>query len=103
MERVLAQVNIREFAPNPNLTTFGDAVSVVVRNAFMLAGLITFVLLVFGGLGVIMGAGSGDTKKLESGKKTVTGAVIGLNIVVTSFWLVQLLERITGMTLLGTQ
>ena len=101
MERVWAEpVDIKNLAPNPGLTTFADVVNIIVHNAFMLAGVICFLLLVFGGLGVIMGAG-GDPKKLESSKKAITGAVIGLILVVTSYWVVQLLETITGVTLLS--
>jgi hypothetical protein len=81
--------------------TLGSLVTVIVRNAYVLAGLISFALLVFGGFGVIMAAGSGDAKKMEQGKKTVTGAVVGLVVVVVSFWIVQILGRLTGLNLLG--
>lgn len=80
--------------------TFGDLVSVVVRNAFVLAGIMSFLLLVFGGFSVIMGAGAGDTKQLEKGKQTITGAVTGLIIVVTSYWIVQIIEKITGVPII---
>lgn len=103
MERVFAEVNIGDpkvFSPAGTFQTFGDLVNVIVRNAFMLAGVITFILLIFGGISIIVGAGSGDTKKLEQGKKTLTGAVAGLLIVVTSVWLIQIIERITGVLIL---
>ena len=67
----------------------------------MLAGVITFILLIFGGISIIVGAGSGDTKKLEQGKKTLTGALAGLLIVVTSVWLIQIIEKVTGLNLLS--
>ena len=102
MEKVFAVVNIEtEFPISKTFTTFGDLVNVIVRNAFMLAGVITFILLIFGGFGVIVGAGSGDTKKLEQGKKTLTGALAGLLIVVTSVWLIQIIEKVTGLNLLS--
>ena len=80
--------------------TFGVLVTVIVRNAFVLAGIMSFLLLVFGGFGVIMGAGAGDTKQLEKGKQTITGAIAGLIIVVTSYWIVQIIEKITGLPLI---
>ncbi len=102
MERIFAEVNIEnEFQISKTFTTFGDLVNIIVRNAFMLAGVITFILLIFGGIGIIVGAGSGDTKKLEQGKKTLTGALAGLLIVVTSVWLVQIIEKVTGLNLLS--
>lgn len=81
--------------------TFGVLVTVVVRNAFVLAGIMSFLLLVFGGFSVIMGAGASDTKQLEKGKQTITGAIAGLIIVVTSYWIVQIIEKLTGLHLLN--
>lgn len=100
MERVLA-VDIKSvFAPANTFNNFGAIVSVVVKNAFVLAGIISFILLIVGGLGVIMGAGSGDTKQMEQAKKAVTGAVAGLIIVVTSVLIVQLIATVTGSDVL---
>jgi hypothetical protein len=100
MERIFAQVQLKDLTPSPNITTFADIVNVVVKNAFMLAGLLSFVILVFGRFSVIMGAGAGDTKKLEQGKKAITGAVVGLIIVVVSVWIIQILEKLTGQSIL---
>ncbi len=100
MERVYAQVSIKEvFPPAENFSQIGPLVSVIVKNGFMLAGVIAFVLIVLGGFGIIAGAG-GDTKQLEQGKKTITGAVIGLLVIVGSFWIVQIIETLTGLTLI---
>jgi hypothetical protein len=85
------------FAPASTFTTFGSIVTVVVKNAVVIAGVIFFILLILGGFGVIVGAGSGDTKKLEQGKKAVTGAVVGLLIVVLSVLIVQIVATLTGM------
>lgn len=98
MNRVYADVNIgSDFPAITKFTDIGSLVSVIVPNAFMLAGVITFVLLVMAGFGMIAAAGSGDAKKMESGKKTITGAVIGLIVIVGSFWIIQIIETLTGM------
>jgi len=89
------------FSPAGSFKTFGDLVNVIIKNAFMFAGVITFVLLIFGGFGFIVGAGSGDTKKMEQAQKTITGAVVGLLLVVSSYWIIQILEKITGVSLLA--
>lgn len=81
--------------------TFGALVTIIVRNSFVLAGIISFLLLVFGGFSVIMAAGSGDTKELEKGQKTITYAVLGLILVVTSYWIVQIIEKISGVMLIS--
>lgn len=98
MEQIFA-VDIKSLAP-ANFTTFGDIVSIIVRNAVVLAGIISFVLLIFGGFGVIVNAGSGDAKKLEESKKAVTAAVTGLIIIVTSVLIVQLIATVTGADVL---
>jgi hypothetical protein len=102
MEHVFAQVDISQvFAPAGTFKDFGTIVSVIVKNAVVFAGIISFVLLVLGGFGVIVGAGSGDTKKLEQSKRAVTGAVIGLLIVVLSVLIVQVIATITGSEILS--
>lgn len=83
-----------------SFSTFGDIVNVIIKNAFVLAGIISFLLLVFGGFNVILAAGSGDTKQLEKGKGTITYAVLGLILIVTSYWIVQIMETITGISVL---
>jgi hypothetical protein len=94
-------VPLKSLAASPNLTTFADLVNVIIKNAFMLAGLMAFIILVFGGFSVIMGAGSGDTKQMEKGKNAITGAVIGILVVVVSVWIIQILETITGQAILS--
>lgn len=86
------------FTPANNFDTIGSLVSVIIQNAFVIAGVIAFALLVVGGLSFIAGAGAGDTKKLEQGQKTITAAATGLIIVIGSVWIIQIVEKLTGMT-----
>jgi len=102
MSRVFAQVPIENyFSPAKTFPDFGTLVAVIVKNALMLAGVACFILLVLGGVGLITGAGGGDTKKLEKGKQTITGAVMGLVIIIASLWIVQIIEYLTGISLLS--
>lgn len=98
IEKVVA-VNLIDLAPNPGLTSFGPLVTAIVRNAFVFAAIISFILLILGGFQVIVAAG--DEKKLEQGKAAITGAVVGLLVVLGSFWIVQIIEVITGLHLLS--
>lgn len=105
MEQVYAAFNLNDpsvFPMAQKIPTFGVLVSVILKNALMLAGVIAFIFLVFGGFSVIMGAGGGDTKQLEKGQKAITGAVIGLLVVVFAYWIVQIIEKITGLQLLNS-
>src|SRR4030042_4557386 len=104
MERVLAEVNLGSpavFSPAKNFTTVGSLVNVVISNAFVLAGIIAFVLLIFGAFGLIVSAGSGNSEQTEKGKNAITYAVLGLVIVVVSVWIIQILEQITGLKILN--
>lgn len=96
-ERVFAE-SLQSLAPNPNLTTYGTVVTAIVKNAFVLAGIISFILLIFGGFNVIVAAG--DEKKAQQGKTAITGAVTGLLLVLGSFWIIQIVEVITGTHIL---
>ena len=102
MERIFA-IELQETSETfKAFPTFGSLVNVIIQNAFVFAGIISFLLLVFGGFGVIISAGSGDTKQLEKGKQTITYAALGLILVVTSYWIVQIIEKVSGISLLGT-
>ncbi|MCL4360417.1 hypothetical protein M1555_04180 [Patescibacteria group bacterium] len=103
MERVFAAFDIGTQA-SPSFRTFsnfGDLVSVIVKNAYVLAGVLSFLLLVFGAFGFIMGAGGGDSKKMEEAKQTLTWAVVGLLLVIGSYWIILILSKITGYNILS--
>lgn len=99
MPKAFAQEQLQNLAPNPGLTSFGPLISALVRNAFILAGLISLFLLIFGGFQVIVAAG--DAKKAEQGKAAITGAVVGLLVVFGSFWIVQIIQVVTGINILS--
>jgi hypothetical protein len=105
MTRVFAQNSvsleqlIHENGISIGINSFGDIVNIVVRNAFVFAGIISFILLIFGSFQFIVSAG--DAKKAEKGREAITGAVLGLLIVFGSFWIVQIIQKITGINILN--
>ena len=101
----LAEVNIGEKFLGTNsklaeVTAVGDLVTVVIRGAFAVAGIVLVVFLIMGGIGIISGAGSDNPEKLEKGKKSVTSAIIGFVVVFAAYWIVQLIEALTGTKLI---
>lgn len=100
MLRVFAEqsVDLKSLTPTEGIDTFGALVSIIVRNAFVVAGVLSFLLLIFGGASVIVAGG--NTKQLEKGRGVIIGAVTGLLLVVGSFWMVQIIEKITGLNIL---
>lgn len=98
LEQVLA-VDLNTLAPAPSLTSYGVVVNVIVRNAFVFAGVVSFILLISGGFQFIVAAG--DTKKLEKSRGVIAGSVIGLILVVASFWILEIIGVVTGTSLLN--
>lgn len=80
----------------------GELVSVMLSNAVVIAGIIMFVLMVAGGVGVIAGAGRDDPQAAANGKKLLTGAIIGFIIVFAAYWIIEILEVLTGVNILNS-
>ena len=73
---------------------FGKLLSSVVGFALAAAGLIFFFMLVWGGIRY-MTAG-GDDKSIMAARQTITNAIIGLLIIVSSFVIIKLIALATG-------
>lgn len=76
-------------------------VSAIITGAISIAGVILLFILVMGGLGMIMGAGNDNPEKIEKGKNAATSALIGFIVVFMAYWIVKLIESITGLDLFG--
>jgi hypothetical protein len=106
MNHLLAQVAIDPpLSPTRTLSgtfpTIGSLISVILKNSITLAGIIFLVLLIFGGLTFIIGAGSDDSKKAGQGKAAITNALIGFAVVLLAYFIVQIIEVITGINILN--
>lgn len=88
--------NLNETFPN-----IGSLVTVLLQNAYTLIGLILLVLLIFGGLMFIIGAGSDDQKKTAQGKAVITDALIGFAVVFLAYFIIQIIEVVTGLEILN--
>ena len=102
----IAQINIGDAftAGNQNLTeitSINKIVSAIIAGSLSIAGVILLILLIGGGIGMIAGAGKSDPQSVEKGKKTATSALIGFIVVFCAYWIVKLIELITGLNLLG--
>ena len=78
-----------------------DIVSAIVMGSISIAGVILLFMLIGGGIAMIAGAGKSDPKTVEMGKKAATSALIGFVVVFSAFWIVKLIETITGLDLTG--
>jgi len=78
--------------------TLGGIISALLPYTFYFAGLILFIYLIIGGFGFLTSAGNPDKTKAAQGK--ITTALIGFIIVFASFWLIQLVEVVFGISIL---
>lgn len=76
-------------------------VTTIITGAISIAGIILLFLLIGGGIGMISGAGKSDPQTVEKGKKAATSALIGFIVVFCSYWIVKLIEQITGLSLIS--
>jgi len=76
--------------------TIGDLLGVILNVSFVLAGIAILFLLIFAGLSIIIGAGSNNPENTEKGKKAATAAVVGLVIIFSAYWIIRIIELITG-------
>ncbi len=82
------------FPPVKTFPDVGTLVNVITKNVFVLAGVLLFVLLIFGGLQFIISAGGGDEQGVGKGKNAITAALIGFILIFTAYWIVQIIGYI---------
>jgi hypothetical protein len=87
------------FPPAQTFPTVGSLVNVLVKNIFVLAGVLLFVLLIFGGLKFIVSAGGGDEQEIGKSKNAITAALIGFLIIFAAYWIVQIIGHISGINI----
>lgn len=96
---IIKKVFPPESLPAKANLTLGDIVSRILLYIFVLAGLILFGFLIFGGFELLTSAGNPDKVKAAQGK--ITNAIVGFIIIFLSYWIVQILEIIFGISILG--
>jgi hypothetical protein len=81
--------------------SLGTLISILLPNLYILAGIILFILLLFGGFGFIMGTGGGNPEQANKGKQAVTAALLGFGLIFASYWVIQIIQWITGINILN--
>jgi len=109
MKQAFAQIDIGEFfeiKPGQGIRdadqfdSIGSFISAILPNVYVFAGLILLFFLIFGGLTVILGAGKGKEDQTKKGKEILTYTLFGFLIVFASYWIIQIIEIITGVPIL---
>lgn len=79
----------------PAYQSIGDFISAILPNIYIIAGIIVFFLFIGGGFMLITSGDNPDQK--GNGAKAVTAAVVGFIIIFVSYWIVQIVEILTGI------
>ncbi|MAG60108.1 hypothetical protein CMO96_04980 [Candidatus Woesebacteria bacterium] len=99
---VYAEVDIEDKfgAPFAEVKDVGTLVSIVVSNLYILAGVILLIVLIFGGFSIIAGSGQNNPEQAAQGKKAATMAAVGFLIIFASYWIIKIIELLTGFKIL---
>lgn len=81
------------------IPTIGSLISGVVGVAIVIAALLAFVYLVWGGIEWI--SSGGDKAGMESARSRITNAFIGLFIVAAAWAITKLIETFFGITIIS--
>ena len=76
--------------------TLGDMMGLILTSAFYIAGVVMLFLLIGGGIAMISGAGSDNPESVAKGNKAATSALIGFIIIISTYWVIRLIEEIVG-------
>ena len=90
-----AQTTINIKPPSDVPPTIGPLISSGIQAVIVIAGLITFVYLVWGGIEWL--TSGGDKEKYESARGRITAAVIGLVIVIAAWAVMSLIGNFLGI------
>lgn len=81
----------------PGFNSIGEIISNLLNNIYVLAGIILFILLIVGGFMVMIAAGQENPDQTKKGKQTITAALIGFVVIFCAYWIMRIIEIITGL------
>ena len=82
--------------------SLSSLISLILNNALTIVGILLLLLLIFGGLTFIIGAGNDDPKKTQQGQQTITHALLGFAIVFSAYFIIRIIEILTGLDILNS-
>lgn len=89
------QTTVAEKYANP-----AALINTLLPNIYVAAGIILFVFVLGAGFRMIMNPD--DKKAAEGGKKAIGYAIGGFVLLIAVYWIVQIIEVVTGVQILGT-
>jgi len=81
--------------------TLGGFISRILPNIYVIAGIILFFFLIGGGLMFIISAGRENPEGAARGGQIITMSLVGFLIIFASYWIMQIVQIVTGIDILG--
>lgn len=88
----------RYYVRPESLDSPAEIMNRVLSFAFPIAGLILFIMLLWGGFEMLTGAAT--KKSLDAGRQRITAAVVGFLLLFVSYWIAQIIEVVFGVSIL---
>ncbi|OGV90643.1 hypothetical protein A2783_05790 [Microgenomates group bacterium RIFCSPHIGHO2_01_FULL_45_11] len=85
---------------NFKIDQIGTLISGAVGIALLIAAILVFAYLVYGGIAYI--TSGGDKTKTEEARNRISSALVGLAIVASAWAIIKLIEFFFGITIFGT-
>ncbi len=82
------------------LSTPGGVISQALLFAFPIAGMILFVMILWGGFEMVYGATSSKGK--DAGRQRITAAIIGFFLLFLSYWMARIVGYVFGIDIFGS-
>ncbi len=96
-------VNIGDyFLPAKNFSDIGSLLNIFVRNIFTIGGVVFLAMFVIAGFKFIRKAGKLEPAEFNKVRDTMGAAVVGLVIMFVAYWLVRIIEIITGVSIFNS-
>ncbi|MEA2020228.1 MAG: hypothetical protein U9M98_00655 [Patescibacteria group bacterium] len=92
---IIQQLYAYEIENPTGFNTIGDVIGTVLLNVFIIAGLLLFFYLIFGGFKYLTAGGNEDA--VEQAQKVITTAIIGFVIIFMSYWIMWIIQTIFGV------
>src|SRR3989339_843129 len=84
----------------PQFKSVGDLISSWLPNIYILGGILVLILIIASGFMWITNAG--DIKKIEESQKILTFAIMGFVFLFASYWIIQIVQVLTGVPILNS-
>ena len=101
MQRLAVDIGTTFNSPIGQTVGAGQLVSIIISNILVLAGIVMVFFMVAGGIGIIAGSNQDNPERAAKGKQALTFALIGFAVIFASYWIIQIIEQFTGLSILN--